>query len=171
MNAAGGNAPADGGGNVNAGGNANVGGNANQAPARQVIRGSSKPPKFEGSFDLYRVEVELYLEERDSWNVVTGDEVRHANDADQQAAFDSRNRLARSTILRGLRGCQDEEANKICGMTTAKEMWDTLVADKTQRDFSYATSTLSNHTQSRTVNGGILVCNDTASATTSQYRD
>eukprot|EP00644_Phytophthora_capsici_P018728 jgi/Phyca11/132074/e_gw1.131.13.1 len=45
--------------------------------------------------------------------------------------------MARLTILRGLRGCHDDEADKVCSMATAREMWDTLVADKTQRDFSY----------------------------------
>eukprot|EP00644_Phytophthora_capsici_P014335 jgi/Phyca11/98538/e_gw1.3.1247.1 len=45
--------------------------------------------------------------------------------------------MARGTILRGLRGCQDNAANKVCAMTTAREMWDTLIADNTARDYSY----------------------------------
>eukprot|EP00644_Phytophthora_capsici_P002352 jgi/Phyca11/114698/e_gw1.27.299.1 len=78
----------------------------------QVLRGSSQAPRFESSFEVYRVELELYLEEREAWGVVTGTELRHQNDADRQAEFDRKDRLARSTILRGLRGCQDDEAEK-----------------------------------------------------------
>eukprot|EP00644_Phytophthora_capsici_P008812 jgi/Phyca11/102244/e_gw1.6.1073.1 len=103
----------------------------------QVLRGSSKAPRFESSFEVYRVELELYLEEREAWGVVTGTELQHQNDADRQAEFDRKDRLARSTILRGLRGCQDDEAEKVCMMNSSKAMWDTIVADKTQRDFSY----------------------------------
>ncbi|OWY93632.1 hypothetical protein PHMEG_00036899, partial [Phytophthora megakarya] len=119
------------------GGSGGAGGGAAAGAAAQTFRGSSKPPRFEGTFELYRVELELYLDEREAWAVVSGDEVRHPTDADQQGIFDKRNRLAKATILRGLRGCQDDEVNKICMMTTAKEMWDTVVADKTQRDYSY----------------------------------
>eukprot|EP00644_Phytophthora_capsici_P019787 jgi/Phyca11/22103/fgenesh1_pg.PHYCAscaffold_699_\ len=122
------------GGGAGAGG----GGNANQAAGaaiRQVIKGNSKAPRLEDSFEVYRVEVQMYLEDREAWDVVTGAEVRHANDAALQADFDRKDRLARSTILRGLRGCQDDEAEKICTMATSKDMWDTIVADKTQRDF------------------------------------
>eukprot|EP00644_Phytophthora_capsici_P015128 jgi/Phyca11/20873/fgenesh1_pg.PHYCAscaffold_75_\ len=136
MSQGGGGAAAAAGGGAGAAG----GGNANQAAGaaiRQVIKGNSKAPRLEGSFEVYRVEVQMYLEDREAWDVVTGAEVRHANDADLQADFDRKDRLARSTILRGLRGCQDDEAEKICTMATSKDMWDTIVADKTQRDFSY----------------------------------
>eukprot|EP00644_Phytophthora_capsici_P019613 jgi/Phyca11/22046/fgenesh1_pg.PHYCAscaffold_501_\ len=102
-----------------------------------AVRGSSKAPRFEGTFEVYQVEVELYLEEREAWDVVTGAVVRDPNDANQRVDFDNKNRLAKATILRGLRGCQDDQADKVCRMATAKEMWDTIVADKTKRDFSY----------------------------------
>eukprot|EP00644_Phytophthora_capsici_P018635 jgi/Phyca11/131794/e_gw1.113.55.1 len=101
------------------------------------MRGSSKAPRFEGTFEVYQVEVELYLEEREAWDVVTGAVVCDPNDANQRVDFDNKNRLAKATILRGLRGCQDDQADKVCRMATAKEMWDTIVADKTKRDFPY----------------------------------
>ncbi|ETO82732.1 hypothetical protein F444_03163 [Phytophthora nicotianae P1976] len=114
------------------------GGNANANQAQPTLaRGGSKPSKFEGTFEVYRVELEVYLEEREAWGVVIGTDRRHNNDADQQAAWDSRNRLARGTILRGLRGCQDNAASKVCAMATAREMWTTLVEDNTVRDYSY----------------------------------
>ena len=107
-------------------------------PQNRPMRGSNKPPRFEGTFELYRAELELYLGERQSWDVVTGMETRHASDQALQTQFDDRDRLARATILRGLRGCQNDDATKVCSMATASEMWASLVADKTQRDFSYA---------------------------------
>ncbi|EGZ15482.1 hypothetical protein PHYSODRAFT_507562 [Phytophthora sojae] len=98
---------------------ANNGGNNVQnvqppAPALAVtnpVRGSSNPPRFEGTFELFRTELELYLGDREAWDVVTGAEQRHATDADLQRQFDQRDRVARATILR---------------------------ADKTQHEFSYA---------------------------------
>ncbi|KAK1942466.1 Metal transporter nramp1 [Phytophthora citrophthora] len=119
------------------GGGAAAGAGAAAAATQQAIRGSSKAPRFEGTFELYKVELQLYLEDRESWAVVTGDEVRDAADRDLQAVFDKKNRTAKGAILRGLRGCQEDEVNKICAMATAKEMWDTIVADKTERDYSY----------------------------------
>ncbi|POM79040.1 Hypothetical protein PHPALM_3359 [Phytophthora palmivora] len=91
--------------------------------------GSSKPPPFEGTFELYKVELELYMTDRVAWIVVTATEVRHVTDQDQQAIFDRRVRLARDTILRGLRGCKNDDASNL---------WDTLVLSYTQRAFSYA---------------------------------
>eukprot|EP00644_Phytophthora_capsici_P002717 jgi/Phyca11/105598/e_gw1.11.330.1 len=132
-----GSAGASSGGNNAAGGGGGRA-NANQARDRHVSRGSTKAPKFEGSFEVFQAEIQLYLEDREAWDVVTGAEVRDNNDADLQALFDRKNRLGKSTILRGLRGCQDDMADKVCSMATAKEMWDSVVADKTQRDFSYA---------------------------------
>ncbi|KAE8995741.1 hypothetical protein PR001_g20051, partial [Phytophthora rubi] len=41
-----------------------------------VLPGSSKAPFFEGAFELYRAELELFLDERNAWNIVTGDEGR-----------------------------------------------------------------------------------------------
>ncbi|EGZ22157.1 hypothetical protein PHYSODRAFT_330008 [Phytophthora sojae] len=119
-------------------GNANNAGDGAVGTQQQQFRGSSKPPLFEGTFELYQAELELYLGDRDAWEVVTGAVVRHGTDQAEQATFDRRDRLARATILRGLRGCKNDDASKVCGMTTAKEMWDTLVGDHTQRDFSYA---------------------------------
>uniref|UniRef100_H3H705 Uncharacterized protein n=1 Tax=Phytophthora ramorum TaxID=164328 RepID=H3H705_PHYRM len=124
------------------GGNANAGGQAADNGAAQhqtVIRGSSKAPFFEGAFELYRAELELFLDERDAWNIVTGDEQRPTTGEVEQAGFDKRDRLARATILRGLRGGRKtEDAAKVCGLSTAHGMWETLVSDYTQRDFSYA---------------------------------
>ncbi|OWY94808.1 hypothetical protein PHMEG_00035356 [Phytophthora megakarya] len=79
--------------------------------------------------------LKLYLEQRDSWGVVTVAEMRHGMDPVQQGHFDDRNRLAMETIIRGVKGA---DAQKVCIFSTAKEMWDTLIAEKTQRDFSYA---------------------------------
>ncbi|KAE9236004.1 hypothetical protein PF005_g1215 [Phytophthora fragariae] len=104
-----------------------------------VLRGSSKAPFFEGAFELYRVELELFLDERNAWNIVTGDEGRPTTGEAEQADFDKRDRLARATILRGLRGGRKtEDAAKVCNLLTAHDMWETLVSDYTQRDFSYA---------------------------------
>ncbi|OWZ12851.1 hypothetical protein PHMEG_00013923 [Phytophthora megakarya] len=66
-----------------------------RGPAAQTFRGSSNPTRFEGTYELYRVELELYLNERDAWAVVSGYEVRYPTDANQQAIFDKRNRLAK----------------------------------------------------------------------------
>ncbi|ETP23533.1 hypothetical protein F441_03361 [Phytophthora nicotianae CJ01A1] len=125
---------------MSSGGAAGGGGGAGAVAAAaqpRLARGGSKPSKVEGTFEVYRVELEVYLEEREAWGVVIGTDRRHNNDADQQAAWDSRNRLARGTILRGLRGCQHNAANKVCAMATAREMWTTLVEDNTVRDYSY----------------------------------
>ncbi|POM72418.1 Hypothetical protein PHPALM_10866, partial [Phytophthora palmivora] len=112
----------------------------NRAVQQQtVLRSSTKAPYFEGAFELYRAELDLFLDERDAWKIVTGDEQRPAGDNANPEEFDKRDRLARATILRGLRGGRKtEDAAKVCGMTTAHEMWETLVSDYTQRDFSYA---------------------------------
>eukprot|EP00644_Phytophthora_capsici_P006299 jgi/Phyca11/116988/e_gw1.32.238.1 len=101
----GGAAGGGGSGGAGAGGGAagGGGGNANQGRRRHLAHGSSKPPKFEGTFEVYRVELELYMEEREAWGVVTGADQRHANNADEQAVWDAKNRMARGTILRGLR--------------------------------------------------------------------
>ncbi|KAF4132727.1 Integrase core domain [Phytophthora infestans] len=111
-----------------------------QQPAVPVVQrskpfGSSKPPKFSDTFEVYQMSLKLYLEQRDSWSVVTGEEMRHAFDPVLQRQFDDRNRLAMETIIRGVKGA---DAQKVCICSTAKEMWDTLTAEKTQRDFSYA---------------------------------
>ncbi|KAK1941825.1 hypothetical protein P3T76_006889 [Phytophthora citrophthora] len=97
--------------------------------------GSSKPPKFNDTFEVYQMRLKLYLEQRDSWGVVTGAETRHATDPVLQRHFDDRNRLAMETIIRGVKGAN---AQNVCNFDTAKEMWETLTAEKTQRDFSYA---------------------------------
>ncbi|EGZ12842.1 hypothetical protein PHYSODRAFT_316402 [Phytophthora sojae] len=70
--------------------------------------------------------LKLYLEQRDSWGVVTGEERRHETDPLLQPM---------ETIIRGVKGA---DAQKVCNFDTAKEMWETLTAEKTQRDFSYA---------------------------------
>ncbi|KAK1945661.1 hypothetical protein P3T76_002709 [Phytophthora citrophthora] len=119
------------------GGGGGVAAGVAAAASQQAIRGSTKTPRFEGVFELYKVELHLYLEDRESWAVVTGDEVRDAADRDLLAIFDKKNRTAKEAILRGLRECQEDEVNKICAMATAKEMWDTIVADKTERDYLY----------------------------------
>ncbi|OWY92438.1 hypothetical protein PHMEG_00038570, partial [Phytophthora megakarya] len=55
------------------------------------------------------------------------------------ADFQRRDRLARAAISRGLRGGRkSDDASKVCAMGTAHEMWESLVSDYTQRDFSYA---------------------------------
>jgi len=111
-----------------------------QQPAVPVVPrskplGSIKPPKFNDTFEVYQMGLKLYLEQRDPWGVVTGDETRHAFDPVLQRQFDDRNRLAMETIIRGVKGA---DAQKVCVCSTAREMWDTLSAEKTQRDFSYA---------------------------------
>ncbi|KAE8880383.1 hypothetical protein PF005_g17165 [Phytophthora fragariae] len=104
-----------------------------------VLRGSSKAPFFEGAFELYRAELELFLDERNAWNIVTGDEGRPTTGEAEQADYDKRDRLARATILRGLRGGRKtEDAAKVCNLSSAHDIWGTLVSDYTQRDFSYA---------------------------------
>ncbi|KAE9338082.1 hypothetical protein PF008_g12229 [Phytophthora fragariae] len=104
-----------------------------------VLRGSSKAPFFEGAFELYRAELELFLDERNAWNIVTGDEGRSTMGDAELADYDKRNRLARATILRGLRGGRKtEDAAKVCNLSSAHDMWKTLVFDYTLRDFSYA---------------------------------
>ena len=108
---------------VNAGGGtaaANI-----PAAAHQLLvipRGSIKPPRFLGIFELYRAELELYLGERESWGVVIGAELRHAANQALQTQFDERDRFACATILRGLRGCRNDDATKVCAMATAAEM-------------------------------------------------
>jgi hypothetical protein len=74
-----------------------------QQPAVPVVPrskplGSSKPPKFNDTFEVYQMGLKPYLEQRDSWGVVTGDETRHAFDPVLQRQFDDRNRLAMETI-------------------------------------------------------------------------
>ncbi|GMF52980.1 unnamed protein product [Phytophthora fragariaefolia] len=64
-------------------------------------RGSSKPPKLDDTFEVYQLKLRLYLEQRDSWNVVSGDETRHAFDPVLQRQFDNRNRVAMEAIIRG----------------------------------------------------------------------
>ncbi|KAF4131478.1 gag-polypeptide of LTR copia-type [Phytophthora infestans] len=96
--------------------------------------GSSKPPKFDDSFEVYQMRRKLYLEQRDSWQVVTGEAIRPESDPVLHRHFDDRNRLVMETIIRGVKG---PDAQKVCIFGTAKEMWDTLIAEKTQRDFSY----------------------------------
>ncbi|KAE9019779.1 hypothetical protein PF011_g5681 [Phytophthora fragariae] len=121
---------------IQAAGNQAVGNGAMLQQA--VLRGSSKAPFFEGAFELYRAELELFLDERNAWNIVTGDEGRPTTGEAEQADFDKRDRLARTTILRGLRGGRKtEDAAKVCNLLTAHDMWETLVSDYTQRDFSY----------------------------------
>ena len=41
-------------------------------PQDRLMRGCNKPPLFEGTFELYRAELELYLVGRYSWGVITG---------------------------------------------------------------------------------------------------
>ncbi|KAE9171760.1 hypothetical protein PF005_g27012 [Phytophthora fragariae] len=98
-------------------------------------RASSKPPKHDDTFEVYQLKLRLYREQRDSWNVVTDDETRHAVDLVLQRLFDVRNRVAMEAIIRGVVGA---DAQKVCNCTSAKEMYDTLIAEKTQRDYSYA---------------------------------
>ncbi|POM70216.1 Hypothetical protein PHPALM_13374 [Phytophthora palmivora] len=110
-----------------------------EGAAVNFVRGSTKPPLFEGTFELYRAELELYLDERNAWRIMIGDETRPENGDAEQAEFDRRDRLARATILRGLRGGRkNDDALKVCGLSTAAEMWELLMSDYTQRDFSYA---------------------------------
>ncbi|KAG4050023.1 hypothetical protein PC123_g14719 [Phytophthora cactorum] len=110
-----------------------------QQASHPVIRrskplGSSKPPKFDDTFEVCQVRLKLYLQ-RDAWGVVTGAELRHETDLVLQRQFDDRDRLAMETIIRGVNGA---DIQKVCTLTTTKEMWDALTAKKTQRDFSYA---------------------------------
>ena len=78
------------------------------------MRGSNKPPRFEGTFELYRAEIELHLGECQRWDVVTGMETRHDSDQVLHTPFDDRDRLVRATILIGLRVCQNDDATKVC---------------------------------------------------------
>ena len=119
------------------GGAAGGDGAVNQLPTRQM-HGSKTPPRFEGAFELYQTELELYLGEQEVWDVVVGTETRHASDQTLQTEFENKDRFARATLLRGLRGCQNDDATKVCSKATAAEMWASLVSDKTQCDFSYA---------------------------------
>lgn len=87
---------------------------------------------------------------------------------DEQALFDERGRRARATILYMLHGCQSDDANKVCGMATAKAMWDTLIGDKTQRDdsmrcWSDSSCTLL-HMRKETVDGRLSIDDDYISA-------
>ncbi|OWZ08946.1 hypothetical protein PHMEG_00018437 [Phytophthora megakarya] len=107
------NAGSGGGGNVNAAANAPAVVAAAVQRRRPHVRGSTKPPLFQGTFELYQAELELFLGERESWDLVTGAEMRHATDNDQQSLFDRKDRVARATILRGLRGCKNDDASKL----------------------------------------------------------
>jgi hypothetical protein len=99
---------------VASGAAAAVGGAVAAQPS--VFRGSSKAPLIEGTFELYQAELELYLADREAWDVVTGTEVRHATDQGERATFDRRDRLARAAILRRPRGCKNADTSKVCGM-------------------------------------------------------
>ena len=103
-----------------------------QTPNREM-HGSNKPPLFEGAFELCRSERELYLV-----SVIAGmllSEQRQGTLQIQLCNYNLKNEIgpAFATILRGLRGCQNDDATKVCSMTTATEMWESVVFDKTQR--------------------------------------
>ncbi|KAJ8527308.1 hypothetical protein ON010_g14956 [Phytophthora cinnamomi] len=58
--------------NGNNDGNANNAGGVVVAAQQQQLRGTSKPSLFEGTFELYQAELELYLGDRDAWDVAKG---------------------------------------------------------------------------------------------------
>lgn len=93
------------------------------------------PPKFDDTFEVYQIILKLYLEQRNSYEVVTGAEIRDPMNPVLQRHFNDRNRLAMEAIIRGVMGA---DAQNMCIFGTAKEMWDTLIAEKTQCDFSYS---------------------------------
>ncbi|KAF4142805.1 GAG-pre-integrase domain-containing protein [Phytophthora infestans] len=90
---------------------------------RSKLFGSSKPPKFSDTFEVYQMSLKLYLEQRDSWSVMTGEEMRHAFDPVLQRQFDDRNRLAIETIIRGVKGADAQKRDISYAVHLKRELY------------------------------------------------
>ena len=97
----------------------------------------NKLHRFDETFELYRAVLDLWMNRLQYWDVAFGTETRSDSNIRvliQQCNFNLTNEIgSRATILRGLHGCQNDDAPTVCSMTTATKMWRRLFPKKPAR--------------------------------------
>ncbi|DBA03044.1 TPA: hypothetical protein N0F65_003232 [Lagenidium giganteum] len=82
-----------------------------------------------GSFNLYRSQLRVFLTTHVVWGHLDGSVVRDPADAALRAQFDARDRDA------PLRSVSTSDAERMCELATAREMWENLEQQYTKREF------------------------------------
>ncbi|EGZ13665.1 hypothetical protein PHYSODRAFT_511204 [Phytophthora sojae] len=88
---------------------------------------------MKGSFDLYAVQLRIFLTRLGLWGVVDGTDARPLFDVEAQVAFDSRDNAARDAILRGV---PEVDVEMICHEASAKDMWISFENKQTKREYA-----------------------------------
>ncbi|KAJ8524899.1 hypothetical protein ON010_g16217 [Phytophthora cinnamomi] len=86
-----------------------------------------------GSFNLYRAQVKAFLHRFNAWGLVDGTILRPAVAGPGQQQYDQLDGFVKDTLLRG---AKVEDAERLCDLPTASEMWEDLEAHHTKREFS-----------------------------------
>ena len=83
--------------------------------------------KFMGeNFHLWKFKMQMVLEERDLWGIVSGDEVEPAGDGTTQATIQKFRKRARKAFATVCLSLGDEQLSLVRSAKTAKEAWDKL---------------------------------------------
>ncbi|EGZ11801.1 hypothetical protein PHYSODRAFT_399343, partial [Phytophthora sojae] len=90
-------------------------------------------PKMEGSFNLYRAQVKVYLHRFNAWGLVDGSIVRPLLAGPAQQQYDQLDFFVKDTLLRR---AKVEDAERMCDLPSGREMWEDLEAHHTKREFS-----------------------------------
>ncbi|KAG3107912.1 hypothetical protein PI124_g16737 [Phytophthora idaei] len=91
------------------------------------------PPKMEGSFNLYRAQIKAYLHRFNAWGIVDGSITRPIVQGAAQQQYDKLDYFVKDSLLRG---AKVEGAERMCDLSSGKEMWEDLEAHYTKREFS-----------------------------------
>src|SRR5690242_19419080 len=77
--------------------------------------------KFDGkNFSLWKFKMQMVLEERDQWNIVTGHEKRSTTDERAKNSYDSRARKAMATVCLSL---SDSQLMLVKNESTVRDVW------------------------------------------------
>ncbi|POM76713.1 LOW QUALITY PROTEIN: Hypothetical protein PHPALM_6018 [Phytophthora palmivora] len=87
---------------------------------------------MEGSFNLYRAQVRAFLHSFSAWGLVDGTVVRPVPAGPEQQQFDMLDFFVKDTLLRGVKM---DDAERICDLSSGKEMWEDLEAHHTKQVF------------------------------------
>ena len=78
------------------------------------------------TFHLWKCKMQMVLEERDLWGIVSGEEVEPAGDGTTQATSQKCHKHARKAFATVCLSLGDDQLLLVCSAKTAKEAWDKL---------------------------------------------
>lgn len=101
-------------------------------PERLCVRTSVKAPKMVQTYELFAVQLELYLTPMNAWRVLTGDEVRPTADPAAEVDWDERDREAKTALRNGMPSL---DAVDVCELATSAKQWRAFTDIVTKRKY------------------------------------